>query len=331
MQRRAFMKLLGGITVGSATGFSRALMAQPASAPVIGFITAGFAEGSEPEVMAFRRGLGETGFVEGRNLRIEYRWLHNDRTRIPGLVAQLVGLAVAVIATPGSVPAAIEAKAETSTIPIVFSTAGDPTRTGIVTSLSRPGGNVTGVASMNHELLAKRIDLLLQAVPTAAHIAILINPNSQYAEHTAEEARQVTALLGKQVEVLHASKDSEIDTAFASLLEKRADALVVTPATLFYNRRQQLADLALRHAIPTIHFERENALAGGLMSYGPDELDQYRQVGVYTGRILKGEKPAELPIAQPTKFDFVVNLKTAKALGLTLPTDMLAVADAVIE
>jgi putative ABC transport system substrate-binding protein len=326
MYRREFLTLLGGVAALPA-----AVVAQPASAPVVGFIAAGVPELSENALTAFRAGLRETGFDEGRNVRIEYRWAHNDRALIPGLVADLIRRHVAVIATPGTVPAAIEAKAKTSTIPIVFSTAGDPIRAGIVASLSRPGGNVTGVASMNHELRGKRLELLLQAVPAARRIAVLINPNSQYADATASEAQRVAALFGRQVEILHASTDHEIDTAFVALAEKHADALVVTPATLFINRGEQLAALAARHAVPAIYFERENAIAGGLMSYGPNELEQYRLVGVYAGRILKGEKPADLPIARPTKFEFVVNLKAAKALGLKVPDTILAVADTVIE
>jgi len=331
MQRRAFMKLLGGAAAGGSVACPLAGLAQPAGIPVIGYITAGFPEASQTAVAAFREGLSQTGFVEGRNLRIEYRFAQNDRARIPGLVADLIRRQVTVIATPGSVPAAIEAKAETTTTPIVFSTAGDPIRTGLVASLSRPGGNVTGVASMNHELLGKRFELLIQAVPKAARIAVLINPNSEYAQQTTDEAQRLAAAFGKQVEILGASKDSEIDTAFASLVENHADALLVTPATLFYNRRQQLADLSIRHAVPAIYFERENVVAGGLMSYGPDELDQYRLVGVYAGRILNGEKPADLPIARPTRFEFIISLKAAKALGLTVPGAMLALADSVIE
>jgi len=190
---------------------------------------------------------------------------------------------------------------------------------------------VTGVSSMNHELLAKRFELLLKAVPGAARVAVLVNPNSAYADFTVGEAQRLASVFGRQVEILHASTDRAIDTAFASLSEKRADALLVTPATLFYNRRVQLADLAARHAIPAIYFERNNVVAGGLMSYGPSEMEQYRQVGVYAGRILKGEKPADLPIARPTKFEFALNLKTAKALGLTVPSAMVSLADTVIE
>lgn len=299
--------------------------------PVVGYVTAGTPEVSINAVKAFLEGLGEVGFVEGHNVAIEYRWARNELARLPELVADLVRRQVAVIATPGSVPAAVDAKAATSVIPIVFSTAGDPVRLGIVASFSRPGGNVTGVASMNHELLAKRFELLVEAVPKATRIAVLINPNSAFAQSNVSEAQRLAGETGRQIEVLYAGNDSEIDTAFAGLAEKHVDALLVTPATLFLNRRFELAAHAAHLALPAIYFERENAEAGGLMSYGPDELDQYRQVGVYTGRILKGEKPGELPVLRPEKFRFIINLKTAKSLGLTLPRIALSRADEVIE
>jgi putative ABC transport system substrate-binding protein len=305
--------------------------AQQPAMPVVGYLTAGTLEASVNAVKAFREGLNQTGFVEGRNLTIEYRWAQNELARLPGLVTGLVNRPVAVIATPGSVPAAVEAKAATTTIPIVFSTAGDPVRLGIVASFSRPGGNVTGVASMNHELLAKRIELLREAVPGATRIAVLVNPNSAFTESTVGEVQKIASAVGQQIEVFYASTDREIDPAFASLVERRADALLITPATLFFNRRAELAALAARYAIPAIYFERENAVAGGLMSYGPNEMDQYRQVGIYTGRILSGEKPADLPVLRPTRFEFVINLKTAKSLGLTLPRITLSRADEVIE
>jgi putative ABC transport system substrate-binding protein len=326
MRRREFITLLGGAVAWPSAG-----RAQQAAMPVIGYLTAGSPEVSVNALAAFRKGLSETGFVEGRNVTIEYRWAQNEIARLPDLVADLVRRRVAVIATPGSVPAAVEAKAATTTIPIVFSTAGDPVRLGIVAGFSRPGGNVTGVASMNHELLAKRIELLREAVPGATRIAVLVNPNSAFAESTASEVQKMASDIGRHIDVLYASTDRDIDTAFANLVQRRADALMVTPATLFFNRRVQLATLAADHAIPAIYFERENAVAGGLMSYGPDEMDQYRQVGIYTGRILKGEKPADLPVLRPTKFEFVINLKTAKSLGLTLPRITLSRADEVIE
>ena len=326
MRRREFITLLGGAVAWPSAG-----RAQQAAMPVIGYLTAGSPEVSVNALAAFRKGLSETGFVEGRNVTIEYRWAQNELARLPDLVADLVRRRVAVIATPGSVPAAVEAKAATTTIPIVFSTAGDPVRLGIVAGFSRPGGNVTGVASMNHELLAKRIELLREAVPGATRIAVLVNPNSAFAESTASEVQKMASDIGRHIDVLYASTDRDIDTAFANLVQRRADALMVTPATLFFNRRVQLATLAADHAIPAIYFERENAVAGGLMSYGPDEMDQYRQVGIYTGRILKGEKPADLPVLRPTKFEFVINLKTAKSLGLTMPRITLSRADEVIE
>jgi putative ABC transport system substrate-binding protein len=329
MRRREFITLLGGAVAWPSA--ARAQRPSSPTMPVIGYLTAGTPEVSANALVAFRKGLSETGHVEGRDLVIEYRWAQNEVARLPDLVADLVRRRVAVIATPGSVPAAVEAKAATSTIPIVFSTAGDPIRLGIVASFSRPGSNVTGVASMNHELLAKRLELLIEAVPGAARVAVLVNPNSAFAQSTVNEAQSMASAIGRQIEVLSASTDRDIDTAFGSLVEKRADALVVTPATLFLNRRAELATQAARHAIPAIYFERANAEAGGLMSYGPDEMDQYRQVGVYTGRILNGEKPADLPVLRPTKFEFVINLKTAKSLGLTLPRITLSRADEVIE
>jgi putative ABC transport system substrate-binding protein len=316
---------------GGMLAWPLAARSQPSPIPVVGYVTAGTPEVGVAAVQAFRDGLAETGFVEGRNVTIEYRWAQNELARLHDLVADLVSRRVAVIATPGSVPAAVDAKAATKTIPIVFSTAGDPVRLGIVSSFSRPGGNVTGVASMNHELLAKRFELLVEAVPAAMRIAVLINPNSAFASSTVEQAQKLAGESGRQTVVLYASTDAEIEAAFAGVAGKPADALLVTPATLFLNRRAELAAHAARLGMPAIYFERANALAGGLMSYGPDELDQYRQVGIYTGRILKGENPAELPVLRPTKFRFVINLKTAKLLGLTLSRITLSRADEVIE
>jgi putative ABC transport system substrate-binding protein len=317
--------------VGGVLAWPLAARSQTLTIPVVGYVTAGTPEVGVAAANAFREGLGETGFVEGRNVTIEFRYAQNELARLPELVADLVSRRVAVIATPGSVPAAVDAKAATKTIPIVFSTAGDPVRLGIVSSFSRPGGNVTGVASMNHELLAKRFELLVEAVPAAMRIAVLVNPNSAFASSTVDEAKKLAGESGRQTVVLYASSNPEIDAAFAVLADKPADALLVTPATLFLNRRAELAGHAAQLKMPAIYFERENALAGGLMSYGPDELDQYRQVGVYTGRILKGENPAELPVLRPTKFRFVINLKTAKSLGLTMPRITLSRADEVIE
>jgi putative ABC transport system substrate-binding protein len=326
MRRRDFMAVFSGLLA-----WPLAARSQPSPVPVVGYLTAGTPEVGAVAAKAFRDGLAETGFVDGRNVTIEYRYAQNELARLPDLVAELVNRHVAVIATPGSVPAAVDAKAATTTIPIVFSTAGDPVRLGIVSSFSRPGGNVTGVASMNHELLAKRFELLVEAVPAAKRIAVLVNPNSAFVSSTVAEAQKLAGESGRETVVLFASSNAEIDAAFASLADKPADALLVTPATLFLNRRAELAAHAARLAMPAIYFERDNALAGGLMSYGPEELDQYRQVGVYTGRILKGENPGELPVLRPTKFRFVINLKTAKSLGLTLPRITLSRADEVIE
>jgi putative ABC transport system substrate-binding protein len=263
MRRRELITLLGGVLAWPLAAHS-----QPSPMPVVGYLTAGTPEVSVHAVKAFLEGLGELGFVEGRNVTIEYRWAQNQLARLPDLVSDLVGRRVAVIATPGSVPAAVGARAATATIPIVFSTAGDPVRLGIVASFSRPGGNVTGVASMNHELLAKRFELLVEAVPSATRIAVLVNPNSAFAGSTVGEAQTLAGETGRQIEVLYARTDGDIDAAFAGLPEKHVDALLVTPATLFLNRRAEIATYAARMKLPAIYFERENAEAGGLMSYG---------------------------------------------------------------
>jgi putative tryptophan/tyrosine transport system substrate-binding protein len=247
MQRREFILLLGGAAAWPPAG--RAQQPGSPTMPVIGYVTAGTPEVSANALVAFRKGLNETGYVEGRNVAVEYRWAQNDVARLPDLVADLVRRRVAVIATPGSVPAAVEAKTATTTIPIVFSTAGDPTRLGIVASFSRPGGNVTGVASMNHELLAKRLELLIEAVPGAARIAVLVNPNSAFTQSTVSEAQRMASQIGRQIEVLYARTDRDIDAAFASLVEKRADALVVTSATLFLNRRVEQQVTRFRRSI----------------------------------------------------------------------------------
>jgi putative tryptophan/tyrosine transport system substrate-binding protein len=262
---------------------------------------------------------------------VEYRWAHSDNNRLPELVADLVRLRVAVIATPGSTAAASAAKSATSTIPIVFSGGGDPVQTGLVASLNRPGGNVTGVSSMSGELGAKRLGLLQELVPRAARFAVLINPNNPLAEAFVTDVRAAAAAIGRQIQVLTASTSRDIDTAFAMLAEKRADALLVGLDPLFVSSRVQLATLASRHAVPAIYPFRDDAEAGGLMSYGPSNTDLVRQAGIYTGRVLKGEKPADMPILRATKFELVINLKTAKALGLTVPASLLATADEVIE
>lgn len=280
---------------------------------------------------AFREGLSETGYVEGRNLAIEYRWAHNDNARLPELATDLVRRQVAVIAVPGTTAGALAAKAATTTIPIVFSVGLDPVQSGLVVSLNRPGGNVTGVNSMSNELVAKRLGLLYELMPAAAHFAVLVNPKNPTTEPLIKDVLAAGAAIGRQIEILTANTDREIDTAFARLVQWGADALLVHPDVLFISRRIQLITLAARHAVPAIYGFRTDVEAGGLMSYGTSLPDAHRQVGVYTGRILKGENPADLPVAQSTKFELVINQQTARILGLTVPPSLLALADEVIE
>jgi putative ABC transport system substrate-binding protein len=298
--------------------------------PVVGFLRPGSPELNAHLVEAFRKGMGETGYLEGRNVVVEYRWAQND-DQLTELAADLVRLRVAVIVTPGSTTAAAAAKSATTTIPIVFSGGGDPVRTGLVASLNRPGGNVTGVSSMSGELGTKRMGLLQELVPRAARLAVLVNPNNPLAEAFVADIRAAAPAIGRQIEVVTASTSRDIDTAFATLMQKRADALVLSSDALFVSNRVQLTALAARHAVPAIYPFREDAEAGGLMSYGPSNTDLVRQVGIYTGRVLKGEKPADMPILRAIRFELVINLKTAKTLGLEIPPTLLARADEVIE
>src|SRR6516162_3083680 len=325
-KQREFITLLGGVAA-----WPLAARAQQPAIPVIGFLRPGSPEPNAHLVAAFRRGLGETGYVEGRNVSVEYRWAHNDDDRLPELAADLVRLRVSVIVTPGSTAAAAAAKSATTTIPIVFSGGGDPVQTGLVASLNRPGGNVTGVSSMSGELGAKRLGLLQELVPSAAQFAVLVNLNNPLTEAFVVDVRAAAAALRRQTEVLSASTSHDIDLAFARLIEKRADALLVGNDPLFVSRRVQLATLTARHAVPAIYPFREDTEAGGLMSYGPSNTDLVRQAGIYTGRVLKGEKPADMPILRATRFDLIINLTTAKALGLEVPPTLLARADEVIE
>ena len=307
-----------------------AARAQQAAVPLIGFLHNGGPEASQYYLPAFHKGLSEAGFVEGRNVAIEYRWARNENGRLPELAADLVRRRVAVIATPGSSLAAVAAKAETATIPIVFA-GSDPVQLGLVPSLARPGGNVTGFATMTDELGAKQLGLLHELVPRAERFAVFFNPESTSSPTMIARIREAASTLGRTIEFVPASNAQGIVAGFASLVEKRIDALLVHANPFFGSRRVQLALFAARHAIPAIYAERRYAEAGGLMSYGPDIADQFRQVGIYTGRILKGEKPADLPVQQPTKFELLINQQTAVAMGFDIPPSLLAIADGVIE
>ena len=327
MKRREFITLFGG----AAAVLPLTAGAQQAVMPVVGFVYPGVPELSTGIVAAFRKGLNEAGFIEGRNVTVEFRFAYNDNARLPELAADLAQRRVAVIATPGSTPSALAAKAATTTIPIVFGIGPDPVEIGLVASLNRPGGNITGVSSMNAELGAKRLGLLHELLPTAVRFAVLVNPNNRNAEALTRDAQATASALSRQVEIFPASSTREIDAAFVSLLQKRADALLVSPDPLFDSRRVQLVTLATHHRLPTIYSFRENVEIGGLMSYGSSAAERDRQVGIYTGRILKGEKAAELPVIRAAKFEFVINLQTAKVLGLNVPQALLATADEVIE
>jgi putative ABC transport system substrate-binding protein len=324
LRRRQFITFLGG-----AAAWPVAARAQQ-PAPMVGFLDTATPEASADQVAAFRKGLNETGYVEGRNVTIEYRWGRDLVARAPELAAELIRLRVSVIVA-ATLNIALGVKASTAAIPIVFNAAADPVETGLVTSLSRPGGNATGVANIGGELGAKRLDLLHELVPGATRIALLVDPVTRFAKAMIAETQAAAAAVGCQIEAYTASANREIDAAFASLVQKRAEAIMVAPASLFVDRRVQLATLAAHHRIPAIYPNREFAAAGGLMSYGSSGTEQFRQVGIYTGRILNGEKPADLPVILPTRLEFVINLQTARTLGLDVPAIMLARADEVIE
>jgi putative tryptophan/tyrosine transport system substrate-binding protein len=327
MQRREFIMLLGG----AAAGWPLAARAQQPAMPVIGFLHAASAEQNVQRLAAYRRGLSEAGFVEGQNVAIEFRWADGHVDRLPDMAADLIRRQVAVIATPGSTDAALAAKSATTTIPIVFAAGGNVVALGLVASLSRPGGNVTGATSLNSDIAAKRLGLIRQVVPQESRYFALVNPTSVLAAPFVEDLQAGAASLGLHTEILNASTDAEIDAAFAKLPQQSGTVLLASTDAFYFSRHRQIVTRAERRALPAMFDNREYAVVGGLMSYGADFDTVLQLAGVYTGRILKGEKPADLPVMQSAKYEFVINLKTAKALGLTVPATLLALADEVIE
>jgi putative ABC transport system substrate-binding protein len=324
MRRREFITLIGG-----AATWPFVARAQQPALPVVGFVRDGSA--TARHVAAFRKGLNETGYIEGQNVTVEYHWLEGQYDRLPALLADLVRRQVAVIATPGSLPT-LAAKAATSTIPIVFGIGEDPVRLGLVASLARPGGNATGINFFVQEVTAKRLRLLHDLVPKAVRIAVLLNPaNASIAESTLRDVQETAPIIGLQIQILNASTIGEIDAAFATLARERADALFVAADAFFVSRAVQFATLTARDRVPATYSLRDYVAVGGLMSYGTDIANVFHQVGVYVGSILKGAKPADLPVLQSTKFEFAINLQTARALGMEVPSGLLAIVDEVIE
>jgi putative ABC transport system substrate-binding protein len=327
LNKREFITLLGG----AAAAWPLAALAQQSAMPVIGFLGAPSPEPYARQTAAIHQGLKETGYVEGQNVRFEYRWAEGHYDRLPALAADLVSRHVAVIVPIGGAPSTLAAKDATTAVPIVFAIGADPVKMGLVTSLNRPGGNVTGAAMLVVELEAKRFELLHELVPTAALIAFLVNPDNPQAETQVRDVQSAARTIGQRVLILHASTERELYHTFATLAQERADALLVGGDTFFTSQPILFVVLTARHAIPTIYPWRSHVDAGGLMSYGANPIDTYRQAGVYAGRILKGEKPADLPVQQATRVELIINMKTAKAIGLTVPATLVARADEVIE
>ena len=326
MRRRELIILLGG----AAVAWPLTARAQQKAMPVIGYLGGTSPGRYAAYVAAFRQGLGETRYVEGQNVVIEYRWAEGSYDRLPALAADLVGRKVDVIAAGGGAPSALAAKSATSTIPIIFMV-GDAVEIGLVSNLARPGGNLTGFSVLNADLMPKRLELLSEMVPRAGVTALLVNPNNPNAERIIRDVQEAARAKGMQLAILKAGSESAIETAFASLVQLQAGALLVGGDPFFSRRREQLLALAARHAVPAIYWESEFAVAGGLLTYGPSLTEIWRQAGAYVGRILAGASPADLPVQQPTRFELVINLKTAKALGLSVPQSILARADEVIE
>ena len=328
MRRREFITLLGG----AVAAWPVAARAQQPKVPVIGFLHPGSAEPNASPLAAFRKGLAETGYTEGRNVAIEFRWAHGDNSRLEEMAADLVQRQVAVIVTPIGTVTALAAKKATATIPIVFSAGTDPVKAGIVASLRHPGGNVTGVNYMAAELSAKRFSLLHELMPSAARIALLVNPaNPVPAETIAKDSEAAAETIGRHIDVYKAETSREIEMAFAALVGDGADALLIGADSFFIDRRVQIVTLATRYLLPTVHFLREFTEIGGLMSYGASDFGRNREVGIYTGRVLNGEKPADMPVVQPTEFELVINLSTTTAIGVIVPPSLLAQANEVIE
>jgi putative tryptophan/tyrosine transport system substrate-binding protein len=330
MNRRALISLLGGAAASSAS-WPLPARAQQGALPVIGLLHPGSPEANARYIAGFRKGLAETGHVEGRNVLIEYRWGHGESTQLPELAADLVRRAARVIVTPGGVAAALAAKAATATIPIVFVIGIDPVQAGLAVSLNRPGGNVTGITSLNSGLAAKQLGLLHRLLQRDARFAVLVNSSNLQIRSALADVEVAAAAMGQPLDIVTATTNREITPAFKAAVQKRADAILIIADPLFTNRPVQLATLAARHAMPAIYALREFAESGGLISYGSNFTDMFRQAGSYAGRILKGEKPADLPVVQATKFELVINLQTAEALGLEVPATLLALADEVIE